>query len=96
MVFRQIRGYLEPRLIPADYASGIFSHIYNLIYIEAYLPTFGYDSADSSMFRILLQLDILLYIYIVYPEPMVYSGVFGSVDIFGRFQPLLKSHSCVF
>ena len=42
IVFRQIQGYLEPRLVQACHVSGIFSHIYNVRHIEACLPTFEF------------------------------------------------------
>ena len=44
IVFRQIQGYLETRLIQARYVSGIFSHIHTVRRIEGYLST-------SSIFR---------------------------------------------
>ena len=47
IIFRQIHGYLEPRLI-------------NVRHIEVYLPTFGYILADSGIFRIQARLDILM------------------------------------
>ena len=48
MVFRQVQGYLKPRLIQARYVSDIFSHIYNVRYMEAYLATFKYISVDEE------------------------------------------------
>ena len=84
-MFRQIQAYLDFRLIYARYVSGIFSHIHNVRHAEAYLPTFGYISADSGIFRILAQLDIFMYIK-GYSEPMVYSSIFRTTDIFSQFQ----------
>ena len=49
------------------------------------MPTFGYISANSGIFRILAQLDIFMHIK-AYSEPMVYSGIFGTIDIFRQFQ----------
>ena len=43
--------------------------MYNVRDIEAYMPTFGYISADSGRFKILAQLNIFIYIK-VYSEPM--------------------------
>ena len=43
------------------------------------MPTFGYISADSGIFRILAQLDIFMYIK-AYSEPIVSSGIFRNVD----------------
>ena len=48
------------------------------------MPTFGCISADSSIFRILAQLDIFMYIK-TYSDPMVYSGLFKTDDIFSQF-----------
>ena len=41
--------------------------------------------ADLDMFRILAQLDIFMYIK-AYLEPMNYSGIFRTIDIFSQFQ----------
>ena len=60
----QIQAYLDSRLIQARYVSGIFSHIHNVRYVEAYLPTVGYILADSGIYRILVQLDTFMYISI--------------------------------
>ena len=49
------------------------------------MPTFRYILADSGIFRILAQIDIFMYIK-SYSEPMVYSGIFGNIDIFSQFQ----------
>ena len=49
------------------------------------MPIFRYISADSGMFRILAQLDIFMYIK-GYLEPMAYSGIFRTIDIFSLFQ----------
>ena len=49
------------------------------------LLTFGYISADSGIFRILAQLDILMYIK-AYSDPKAYSGIFITIDIFSQFQ----------
>ena len=59
------------------------------------LPPFGSVSADSGIFRILVQLDIFMYNK-TYSEPMLYSGIFRTDDIFSQFQTLLKSNSCKF
>ena len=75
--------------------SGIFSDIYNVRHIETYLPTFGYISADPSIFKILAQLDIFMYIK-AYSEPMVLSRIFRTAEIFYQFQTLRKSNSCIF
>ena len=61
------------------------SHIHNVRYIEAYLPTFGYISADPGIIKILAQLDTFMYIK-AYPEPTAYSGIFRTVDILSQFQ----------
>ena len=76
----------------------MFSHIHNVRHIKAYLPTFGYILADSGILRFLAQLDIFIYIkaYSEPIEPMAYSGIFRTVDIFSQFQTLLKSNSCIF
>ena len=39
------------------------------------------------MFRILAQLELDMFMYIkAYLESMVYSGIFGTIDIFSQFQ----------
>ena len=75
--------------------SGIFSHIHNFRHIKPYLPTFGYILVDSRICRALAQLDIFIYIK-AYSELMTYSVIFRTVDIFGQFQTLLRSNSCIF
>ena len=47
------------------------------------------------MFRILAQLDLFMYIK-AYSEPMAYSAIFRTVDIFSQFKILLKINSCIF
>ena len=64
----------------------MFSHIHNVGHIEAYLPAFGHILADSDLFRILAQLDNLMYIKAYMSEPMAYSGIFRTVYIFSQFQ----------
>ena len=49
------------------------------------MPIFGYISADSGIFEILGQLDIFMYIT-TYSEPMAYSGIFRTIDIFSQVQ----------
>ena len=49
------------------------------------MPSFGYILADSGIFRILSQLDIFMYIK-AYSEPMTYSDIFRTIDIFSQFQ----------
>ena len=49
------------------------------------MPIFGYISADSSMFKILAELEIFMNIK-AYSEPMAYSGIFRTIDIFSQFQ----------
>ena len=56
---------------------------------------FGYILADSGIFRVLAQLDIYMYIK-AYSEPMAYSGIFRTVNIFSQFQTLFKSNSGIF
>ena len=56
---------------------------------------FGYILADSGIFRFLAQLDIYMYIK-AYSEPMAYSGIFRTVNIFSQFQTLFKSNSGIF
>ena len=58
---------------------------YNVRHIEVYLPTFGYILVDSGIFRILAQLDMFMYIK-AYSEPMDYSAIFRTVDIFSPFR----------
>ena len=66
----RVYGNLKPRLTYLSaYVSGIFSHIHNVRHIEVYLPTFGYILADSGIFKILAQLDVLMYVK-VYSEPI--------------------------
>ena len=67
----------------------------NVRHIEIYLSIFGYILADSNIFRVLAKLDIFMYVK-SYSEPMTYSGVFRTVDIFTLFQTLLRSISCIF
>ena len=55
----------------------------------------GYILADSGIFRVLAQLDIYMYIK-AYSEPMAYSGIFRTVNIFSQFQTLFKSNSGIF
>ena len=62
-----------------------FSHIHSIRYIKAYLPIFGYISADSGMFRVLEQWDIFIYIK-THSEHMAYSGIFETIDIFSQFR----------
>ena len=88
--FREVPLYLDCRLVQAHYVLGIFSHIHKLKHIDAYLPTFEYILADSGIFRILAQLDILMYIK-AYSEPMAYSGIFITIDIFSQFQTRYSS-----
>ena len=76
MVSTQVQGYLEPPAYLARYVSDIFSHIYNVRYIEAFLPIFGNILADSGILRILAQLDIFVYIQ-DYSEPLKYLASFG-------------------
>ena len=54
-------------------------------YIQVYSPTFGYVLVDSEIFRILAQFDMLMYIK-AYSEPMAYSPIFITDDIFSQFQ----------
>ena len=82
-IFRQIQAYLSSWLVYTGYVLGIFSHINNVRHIQAYLPTCGYISASSGMFRILTQLNIFMYIN-AYSETMAYSGKLK--DIFSQFQ----------
>ena len=84
----QIQGYLYPQLVQARYVSFIFSDIHNIKHIETYFPTFGYISAYPGIFRILAQLDIFMYIK-TYSEPMGYSGILRTVEIFSQFQNLI-------
>ena len=49
------------------------------------MPTFGYILADSGIFRILVQIDIFMYIK-SYSELMVYSDIFRTIGIFSQFQ----------
>ena len=58
-----------------------YTQSYDLGYIEVYLSTFGYILADSGIFRILAQLEMLMCIK-VYSEPMAYSAIFKTADIF--------------
>ena len=69
--------------------------MHNVRHIEIYLSIFGYILADSNIFRVLAKLDIFMYVK-SYSEPMTYSGVFRTVDIFTLFQTLLRSISCIF
>ena len=85
LTLKQIQGYLFSRLIQALYVSGIFSHIHNVRYVEVHVPIFGYISVVSGMFRIPAQLDIFMYIE-AYSEPVVYSGIFRTTNIFSQFQ----------
>ena len=59
------------------------------------MPTFGYILDDSGIFRTLPQLDLFMYIK-AYSELMTYTGIFRTVDIFNKFETLLKSNSCLF
>ena len=47
------------------------------------------------MFRILTQLDMFKCIK-AYSEPIAYSGIFRTADIFSQFEILLKSNSRIF
>ena len=47
------------------------------------------------MFRILTQLDMFKYIK-AYSEPIAYSAIFRTADIFSQFEILLKSNSRIF
>ena len=67
------------------YVSSILSYIHNVRYVEIFLPTFGYISADSGTFGIPAQLDIFMCI-MAYSELMAYSDIFRTVDIFSQFQ----------
>ena len=62
----------------------MYSHIHNVRHIEANFPTFGFISADLDIFRILVQLDIFMYIK-AYSEPTAYSGLSRTVDIINQF-----------
>ena len=64
-------------------------------HIEIYLPTFGYILVDSGIFKIMAQLHMIMYIK-AYSEPMAYSAIFRTGDIFSQFQAVLKSNSCMF
>ena len=55
--------------------------MHNVRHIEIYLSIFGYILADSNIFRVLAKLDIFMYVK-SYSEPVTYSGVFRTVDIF--------------
>ena len=55
-------------------------HIKNVRHIEAYLPAFGYILADSSIFRVLAQLDIFMYIK-AYSKTIAYSVIFWTIYI---------------
>ena len=48
------------------------------------MPIFGYISADSSIFRILAQVDTFMYIK-AYSERRAYSGILRTVDQFSQF-----------
>ena len=62
-----------------------YSAIFNVRHIEEYLPTFGYISTDSGIFRILTQFHIFMYVQ-AYLQCMPYPGIFRSIDIFIHFQ----------
>ena len=47
------------------------------------------------MFRILTQLDMFKYIK-AYSEPIAYSAIFRTADIFSQFEILLKGNSRIF
>ena len=49
------------------------------------MPIFGYILADSSIFRILAQVDTFMYI-MVYSEPRVYSGTSRTIDKLSQFR----------
>ena len=53
------------------------------------MPTIGYISPDSDIFKILAQLDIFMYIK-VYSKPMAYSGIFRTAEKISQFQTLEK------
>ena len=63
----------------------MFSYIHNVGHIEAYLPTFGYISADSGIFRILTELEMFMYIK-AYSESLAYSGILRTANIFSQLQ----------
>ena len=80
IIFRQIQRHFGPRLIYALYASGIISPI--TLDILRYICPYSGILLDSGIFRILAQLDMLMYIKAcilrhVYSEP---------VDIFSQSQ----------
>ena len=74
IIFRQIQRHFGPRLIYALYASGIISPI--TLDILRYICPYSGILLDSGIFRILAQLDMLMYIK-AYSEP---------VDIFSQSQ----------
>ena len=55
----------------------------------------GIFLADSDILGVLAQLDIFVYIK-AYLEPMAYSDIFRTVDLFSQFEALLKSNPCIF
>ena len=57
--------------------------LHKVKHIEIYLPTFKYILAHSCIFRILTYSCILGRVYL---EPMAYSGIFGTIDMFNQFQ----------
>ena len=93
----RVAAFSVSELLRENQQGGNFRYIqsYNVRHIELYLPTFGYILVDSGIFRILAQLDMFIYIK-AYSEPMAYSAIFRTVDIFRQFQTLLKSNSCIF
>ena len=54
------------------------------------MPTFGYIMIDSGIFTILAQLDMFIYIK-AYSEPMAYSAILRTIDIFRQFQTVSVS-----
>ena len=67
---------------------GLFRHVvfqsYSTIFTTLDKLRHIYISAGSGILRILAQLDIFRYIK-AYSEPMAYSGIFRTVDIFSQF-----------
>ena len=71
---------------PADLDTLYFIYIqsYNVRHIEVDLPTFRCILVDSGIFRILALLDMFIYIK-ASSEPIAYSAIFRTVDIFRQF-----------
>ena len=79
-------------ITPAYSGKSCFWHVKDIFKT---LHTLKHISPHSGIFRVLVQLDIFMYVK-AYTKPMASSVIFRTVDILSQFQTFLKSNPCIF